>query len=203
MNTQCVIFDLGKVLIDFSVDKACRQIADLAQCAPADVRAFLFDTGLEYRFEAGEFTFDELHQQFELKMQQQIDKDQLAYASADIFSAIPESLELLRSLRATHAIPMILLSNTNSVHWEFITRTWEIQRMFDACILSFEVRAMKPDPKIYEHALRHAGIPPSQCFFTDDIPENIAGAKRLGIDAVLFQSAAQIRRELSQRGLQA
>jgi HAD superfamily hydrolase (TIGR01509 family) len=61
---------------------------------------------------------------------------------------------------------------------------------------------MKPQPEIYQAAIECAGCRPEECFYTDDIPEFIEAAKRLGIDAVQFESAAQLERELARRHIQ-
>jgi HAD superfamily hydrolase (TIGR01509 family) len=60
---------------------------------------------------------------------------------------------------------------------------------------------MKPSPAIYRKAIEVAKCAPNECFFTDDIAEYVEGAKRMGIDAVQFESAAQIREELRRRGV--
>jgi HAD superfamily hydrolase (TIGR01509 family) len=95
----------------------------------------------------------------------------------------------------------VLLSNTNRIHFEGILANYPLLRHFDRYVLSYEVGAMKPDTLIYEKAIKAAGCRPEECFFTDDIEEYVEGAKRMGIDAVQFQSAAQIREELSLRGV--
>ena len=60
---------------------------------------------------------------------------------------------------------------------------------------------MKPEPRIYEAAIARAQCAAEECFFTDDIPEYVTGARLAGIDAVQFHSAAQIERELLERGV--
>ena len=60
---------------------------------------------------------------------------------------------------------------------------------------------MKPSPVIYRKAIELAGCLPAQCFFTDDIEEYVEGARREGIDAVQFQSAAQLQQELARRNI--
>jgi len=60
---------------------------------------------------------------------------------------------------------------------------------------------MKPQPEIYRAALALAQCRPEECFFTDDIPEYVEGARRLGIDAVQFESGEQIERELRARAI--
>jgi putative hydrolase of the HAD superfamily len=60
---------------------------------------------------------------------------------------------------------------------------------------------MKPQPEIYRAAIDAAQCSPEECFFTDDIPEYVEGARQMGIDAVQFESREQIERELSARGI--
>ncbi len=96
---------------------------------------------------------------------------------------------------------LVLLSNTNAIHFEMIRANYPLLRHFDAFVLSYEVGAMKPSPVIYRKAVEAAGCRPEECFFTDDIAEYIEGAGKVGIDAVQFESSAQIERELRGRGV--
>jgi putative hydrolase of the HAD superfamily len=111
---------------------------------------------------------------------------------------IPETMvERIRAQRRT-----VLLSNTNHIHFSMLQQHYPILRHFDGYTLSHEVGAMKPDPRIYRHALALAQCEPEECFFTDDVAEYVEGAKRMGIDAVQFQSAEQIAAELRGRGIE-
>jgi HAD superfamily hydrolase (TIGR01509 family) len=60
---------------------------------------------------------------------------------------------------------------------------------------------MKPDSKIYLEAVAKSGQRPGDCFFVDDVPANVEGAKKCGIDAVLFEGADKLAFELKRRGL--
>jgi HAD superfamily hydrolase (TIGR01509 family) len=68
-------------------------------------------------------------------------------------------------------------------------------------VLSYEVKAMKPSPAIYREAIARAQCRPEECFYTDDIPAYVEGARREGIDAVQFESCAQLERDLAARGI--
>ena len=96
---------------------------------------------------------------------------------------------------------LLPLSNTNAIHFEMIRKNYPLLRHFHDLILSYEVKAMKPRPEIYQAAVARAGCRPEECFYTDDIAAYVEGAKRLGIDAVQFQSAGQLQEELSARGI--
>ena len=60
---------------------------------------------------------------------------------------------------------------------------------------------MKPDARIYQAAVERAGCRPEECFYTDDILENVEGGLREGLDAVVFQSREQIEQEMNKRGI--
>ena len=202
---RVIIFDLGKVIVDFSVEKACSQIAKAASegVSAGVVHSFLFEDGLEYRFEAGEFNFAHLHQLFERRFACSINASDLKLAAADIFTPITPTIEILKCLREKYSneIPMVLLSNTNEVHWEFIEKNWSISKFFDHTVLSFEVKSLKPDEKIYRAVLEKTGADARHCFFVDDIQANIDGAIHLGFDAALFNGPDSLRRALIARGL--
>jgi putative hydrolase of the HAD superfamily len=68
---------------------------------------------------------------------------------------------------------------------------------FDHLIFSAEVRAVKPEPAIYEHCLATLGVRPPETLFVDDREENVAAARALGIVSFHFRSARELRRDLA------
>jgi putative hydrolase of the HAD superfamily len=106
---------------------------------------------------------------------------------------------LLRELAAT--TKLLMLSNTNEIHFEFIRGRYPLVRHFHDFVLSYRVGAMKPDAAIYLDAVRRAGCEPGECFFVDDIEENVAAARQLGIDAETFRSANELEAQLRERGV--
>src|SRR5437762_7874862 len=96
------------------------------------------------------------------------------------------SEELVRALKPNY--PLILVSNTNEAHFEFIRSRYRIVDYFDHFVLSYEVGSLKPDRKIFEHAITTANCSPDSLFFIDDREENITAATQLGIHAHLFRS---------------
>jgi HAD superfamily hydrolase (TIGR01509 family) len=93
-----------------------------------------------------------------------------------------------------------LLSNINDRYTKLI-RDFGFYDPFDPCLLSCEIGWEKPDPRAYQLLLDALQIPASDLMFIDDKWENVEGAKKLGIDAIQFQSAEQVRQELKTRGL--
>ena len=72
---------------------------------------------------------------------------------------------------------------------------------FDDFVLSCHAGAMKPDAPIYEAALRVIHCDPADCFYTDDIPDYIAAARKYGLDAEVFTDTPALIRQLENRGI--
>jgi putative hydrolase of the HAD superfamily len=66
--------------------------------------------------------------------------------------------------------------------------------------LSAEVKLIKPEPAIYEHALQGLGVAAAEALFIDDREENVQAARNLGIRAIQFASVAGLRNELEEWG---
>jgi FMN phosphatase YigB (HAD superfamily) len=197
---QTVIFDLGKVIIPFDFSLGYRAMAELCAYSPEEIPKRIGATGLVPRFESGQVPPEQFVEQLCQILDVQLDYARFCEIWSCIFlpdPLIPESL--LEGLRRRYRL--LLLSNTNAIHFRMVRETYPLLRHFDDYVLSYEVGAMKPSPLIYAEAIARAQCAPGECFFTDDIPEYVAGAKLAGMDAVQFQSAAQIQAELLDRGI--
>jgi putative hydrolase of the HAD superfamily len=195
---KSVIFDLGRVIVPFDFRRGYARIAAHTGIHAADVPGLIRPTGLVERLETGQIEPREFVQQISAVLGLRCSYEEFCEIWSSIFlpeTLVPESL--LRAIAAKYRL--VLLSNTNAIHFEMIRERYSLLRHFHALVLSYQVGEMKPSPAIYARAVEAAGCLPEECFFTDDIPEYIEGARRFGIDAVQFQSAAQIEAELRKR----
>lgn len=68
---------------------------------------------------------------------------------------------------------------------EIYARAFEAGRgIFDEIVLSTQIGACKPDPRMYREILRRMGVRPEECVFVDDRACNLEGAERCGIRGV-------------------
>ncbi|HTS30649.1 MAG TPA: HAD family phosphatase [Bryobacteraceae bacterium] len=196
---KAIIFDLGKVLIHFDFRRGYRELEGLCPYPAEEIPKRLAGTGLVPRFETGLIEPRDFVEQISRVLDLRVDYQRFCEIWSGIFrhTLVPESI--LQGLAARYRL--LLMSNTNALHFEMIRRNYPLIRHFHDLILSYEVKAMKPSPEIYQAAVARAACRPEECFFTDDIPEYVEAARRLGIDAVQFQSAGQLEEELKQRGI--
>jgi HAD superfamily hydrolase (TIGR01509 family) len=205
MPTSFLYFDMGNVLLSFSHERMCRQMAEAAGVDAEAVRRALFDEAdgraWQWRFERGDFDADAAYEQFCSAIDRRPERERLQTAACDIFDEIPESVALVRRLAgAGHRLG--ILSNTNPLDWAHVSARFPfIRECFAVHALSFEARAMKPAAEVFAYACRRAGAPPAEVFFTDDKPENVEGALAAGLDAVLFTSAEALAKDLQRRAV--
>ena len=197
---KTIIFDLGRVIVPFDFKRAYTKLAPLCKYSPEEIPARLRTNDLVNRFECGQVEPEAFVKEFSTALEFEAAYDQFCEIWSSIF--LPETLvpdEMLAALKARYRL--LLLSNTNAIHFQMIENAYPILRHFDHYVLSYKVGAMKPSPLIYAEAIRNAHCEPHECFFTDDIPDYVEGARLAGIDAVQFQNADQIARELRNRGV--
>jgi glucose-1-phosphatase len=197
---KAIIFDLGRVIVPFDFRRGYARLEVLCGIAAADIPGRIGATDLVQRFECGRIAPEDFVREIAAQLEMTISHAEFSEIWNSIF--LPETLipeDLLRALAERYRL--VLLSNTNYIHFEGIRVNYPLLRHFHAYILSYEVGAMKPAPEIYRRAITAAGCRPEECFFTDDILEYVEGARREGIDAVQFQSSAQIEEELRRRGV--
>ncbi len=195
---KAVIFDLGRVIVPFDFRRGYDRISALTGIPATEIPARIRPSGLVERLESGQIAPREFVRQISELLNLHCSYEEFCDIWSSIF--LPHTLiseDLLRGIAANYRL--VLLSNTNQIHFDMIRAAYPLLKHFHALVLSHEVGAMKPSPAIYQKAVEAAGCLPGECFFTDDIPEYVEGARRYGIDAVQFQSAEQIERELRQR----
>ena len=197
---KAIIFDLGRVLVHFDFRRGYQSLEGLCPYPAAEIPKRVASTGLVQAFETGLVEPRDFVEQFSQLLDLKMDYDGFCEIWSSIFTdvLVPESL--LQALAARYRL--VLLSNTNAIHFEMLRVAYPMLRHFHELVLSYEVKALKPDPAIFRHAVERAGCRPDECFYTDDIAEYVEAARRVGIDAVQFQSAVQIEGELRARGIE-
>jgi putative hydrolase of the HAD superfamily len=104
-------------------------------------------------------------------------------------------IALMASLRA-EGYKMALLTN-NVREWESRWRAMApIDDIFELVIDSAFVGMRKPEPAIYELTLARLGVPADECLFVDDLEDNCAGARAVGMNVVRYVDAGQAAAEI-------
>jgi len=193
---KAVIFDLGRVLVDVKFRKESLRFFGLPP-ELTDMKLILdnaFKNELFRRFNMGQLTPHEFYRAFCAEHGLEVSFDQFREIWCSVFAPMPEMEKLFYQVQARYRVG--LLSDTDPIHWEYCRQHFPFLQTIPRPTLSFEIGALKPDPQCYITAAKNVDCRPEECLFIDDRPQNVEGAQKTGMQAVLFEGAAVLRRTL-------
>src|SRR5260221_6518690 len=197
---KAVVFDLGKVLVDFDYGIAAGRIAPLGRLLPDQVRSFIDQSPLLYQFETGLMTLPQFFSRICAETGFGGTLDEFTAFFGDIFTPIPEMVELHRGLHEA-GLPTYIFSNTNEIAVGHIRRRFPFFADFSGYILSYRHQAMKPDARLYEAVERESRLQGADLLFLDDRPENIETGRKRGWQVILHEKPARTLEAVQAAGL--
>lgn len=192
---KAIIFDYGNVIQKVNDDIFLNKIVKKSDKNYDYTINFIFASGLHNRFELGKIQpqefFSTIKKELNLKMPQ---AEFFRTYNSKLFQKIETTINLIKKLKKLYKIA--LLSNTNKINFEYISKTFEVSPLFDVITLSFEVGSLKPDKKIYLDSLNKLNLKPSECVYIDDIKEYSDAASKIGIHGIHYTSYKNLIKEL-------
>lgn len=192
---ECVVFDLGKVLLDFDYSRAAKSLAARSTASSDEIKRLLNQSPLLFRYETGLMSKQEFYEAVRTATGFRGNLAEFGHLFGDIFDAMPEMIELHREVRK-RGIPTYIFSNTNELAVTHIREHFPFFGDFDAYIFSYEHGAMKPDGKLYEVVEQKSGQHGEKIIYIDDRPENIAAGAVRGWQVVLQETPVKTRAAL-------
>jgi HAD superfamily hydrolase (TIGR01509 family) len=193
-----VLFDLGGVLVEVSSVESLQSLLT-AHLDKAEIRKRLVASPLLRQFEVGALEPTDFAKQF-------VNEWDLHISPADFLvefrywsrALLPGAREVLASLRPRYRLAA--LSNSNQVHWERNTEVLGVTALFDAAFSSHQLGCHKPEPAIYQEALRRLGVSADRVAFFDDFLPNVEGARNEGIAAFHVEGVEELTHSLREHG---
>jgi glucose-1-phosphatase len=184
-NISTLIFDFGGVLIDLDMNQS---ILNFKKLGVENVENYLSNfgqSGFFMQLEKGEISAEEFRSEIRKMTTNTITDKEIDDAWNAFLVRIPsEKLDIVYQLRKKFRV--IMLSNTNAIHFPYAERTFfsyknrSIDEYFDKCYRSYDMKMAKPDAEIFEAILSQEQVAPNQCLLLDDGPKNIEQAQKLG-----------------------
>ena len=195
-----IVFDLGKVLVDFDYSIAGRKIASKSKSLAADVSRFISQSPLLFKYETGLISRQQFYDQICLATGYSGRIEEFAEFFADIFTPIEPMVQLQADLRS-RGFPTYIFSNTNDLAITHIRRNFPFFSNFDGYILSYEHGAMKPDAALYEVVERSSGAKGGEILYLDDRAENVEAGAARGWSVILQESPEKSIAAIQKLGL--
>ncbi len=195
---KTVFFDLGNVLLLFDHQKMYQQIADFCRM-DSDLILQSIQNHVD-AYERGSIDSRTIHLKLCQLTGKHLEFTGLMTAMSDIFTLNEGMVSLVKELKSKQ-VALFILSNTYEAHFNFAYMHYPLLHLFNGYVLSYEVKARKPEKEIFNAALSIAKCSKEESFYTDDIPEYIEAARALNIDAELFINPTILTEQLTARGI--
>ena len=188
-----IILDMGNVLLEWNKDKILRGVVKTEKDYMILDKA-IFQSGLWERLDLGTLTREELV----LKVVSMIGSiyqekvQEVVWNWPSYIEIYTEVFPLLVRLKEKgHRI--FVLSNTSPVFYELLEEQLSpLNEILDGFVLSCDIKAIKPDPKMFEEILHKYQLDPANCVFLDDIADNTKMAESLGIRAYQVKQRSDV-----------
>jgi len=140
---KAVVFDLGKVLLDFDFEIAFQRLLPQVSLSLAELHSLLNQSPLLFEYETGALSTTAFFARFQAASGYMGSLEEFGTAFGDIFREIRPMIALQAMLRE-RGLPTYICSNTNELTVRHIRRHYPFFRRFDGYVLSYEHGAMKP-----------------------------------------------------------
>lgn len=196
---EAIVFDLGGVLVDLDIDASCQVFYKLGY--PKDQKPVdpYKQDGIFLKLEEGLVSPEDYYTDIRSQIAGNVSDEQIARALYVMVTGIPEyKLDMLLELRKK-GYKIFMLSNTNVVMFEYIKNTMftkqglTVDSYFDKLYLSYEMKTVKPDRKIFDLMVADCKIQPEDILFIDDGRANISTALSLGFETYLASAGEDCR----------
>jgi epoxide hydrolase-like predicted phosphatase len=199
MKVKAIIFDLGGVIIDLDFSNFYNKIITQSPLNKPQTPMMLEFFRQSDMYHQGNMSDDEFYQlACDILQVCMLDQSDFFNAFNSIISGYnPNVVEILKNIKESNRYKLIALSNVNSSHWDYILKKeWKFIDWFDELILSHETHLIKPNPKVFEYAIKKAGCKPKQIIYIDDGLNNIRSAKELGLLSIKYTNLEELTEKL-------
>lgn len=198
---KLVLFDMDDVLCRYDWHGRVMALSRSSRRSFADVEAAIWTSGFEDSADAGRIDAATYLEGFASRLGIPFTREDWTANRRAAMTPWPDMLALAQAISAHVAIA--ILTNNGHLTAERIDALFpDLRPVFgERIFVSAAFGAQKPDPSIYAKALARLGFEPHETLFTDDKPENVAGAIKAGLHGHVHAGPEALRARLAQLGL--
>ncbi|SCM76658.1 Hydrolase [uncultured Pleomorphomonas sp.] len=200
---RLALFDMDDVVYAYTRADRIAHLAAVTGLEPAFINDRVWSEGLEAAADGGAFPTPELYiGSWRDRLGYPLAVEDWVEARRRGMRLIPGTLAVIERLIAAGTVVGVLTNNGPLVHVYRERLAPELARLVgDRFLVSASFSTMKPDPQVFHRALDRLGFSPEESFFTDDMPENVEGARAAGLSGSVFTTPAALEADLAAHGL--
>ena len=198
---KTIFCDLGNVIVFFDNHKIAEGLAKFSNKDESYIYKFFLESIARKGFDKGNISPTQFFMDFKNNLNLKIDFNRFKKMWCSCFLGLNKDMEkLLKKLKKNYKL--VLLSNTDTIHFTYIKNKYKLLNIFDDYVLSYKLGYKKPKPLIYQYALKKTNVLPNETLYIDDILEFVKAAKFLGIKSVQYTTFEKLETDLKQMNLE-
>lgn len=191
---KTLIFDLGNVIVNVDENKCFQKLAMDGNKTVSYIKNYHEKSASRKAFERGEISPRQFYHKMAADLNLKMGFDEFKNAWCGIFTLNKNVERFIKNVKKD--FKLVLLSNTDVLHFEYIKTKFGIVNDFDGHVLSYKVGYRKPNPLIFLNALKKAKAIPFNCAYIDDIPQFVCVARLLGIKSFQYRTFERLVNDL-------
>ncbi|MCM8830885.1 MAG: hydrogenase maturation protease [Candidatus Omnitrophica bacterium] len=179
------------MLFDFDYNIALEKIKSKLATPITEIIEAFFKRDFTLDYEMGLLTDYDFYEKFKTNFAPTLTYQEFVDAWCDIFIPNNKIIDLVERLHYIHKV--VLISNINRLHFEFLYKKYsKVFSFFSDLILSYKLKSIKPQKKIYEELQKSLNVPFNEIIYIDDRVDLISSAKQLGLICIQFKNYEQL-----------
>lgn len=191
-----IIFDLGNTLVFFDYCYFYDGVARLEKNVYArKLRKYFVDNEFDIKIGSNKLNIKQAFKLLKKKFNLKISYANFYYLYCDIFWENTQMKNFLENKLVDSDYRLFMLSNVDASHINFINNNFPYVKNIKKRVLSYKVKTVKPEAKIYKHILEKHNLIPKECLFIDDLKANTEAARTFGINTIHYTSHKRFIKE--------
>ncbi|HEY1469252.1 MAG TPA: HAD family phosphatase [Candidatus Acidoferrum sp.] len=199
---RTIIFDIGRVLVRVDIARAKAGLAKGLSISPEELWSAIEKDPRWGDWQEGRMSPRDWYLNLSSRFGMPLDFEQFTAVWNSTLDPAPIlPVQLFESLSKHYRLG--LLSNTDPIHVAQLESTYDFFRFFPSAVRTYScsVGCSKPNPLIYQAALKACKSRAQEAVYIDDILDYVEAARRLGMSGIRFQSPEQLRTDLQALGI--
>lgn len=195
-----MIFDIGRVIVRMNVNRGLAALSANTDLSGEQIWSAVQADPNWRDWQEGRIEPRAWHERLDRRLGFDLTFEQFCMAWNSVIEPEPILSERFFAQLASR-YRLALLSNTDPIHVAHLEANFDFPRHFASRVYSCTAGASKPDPVIYGRAICETGVPPERILYVDDVPSYVEAGRRVGLQAILFESAEELFRAFRQRSI--
>ncbi|MBL7128788.1 MAG: HAD-IA family hydrolase [Ignavibacteria bacterium] len=178
-----IIFDIGNTLVYFDHNIFFDGVARIEKTFNVNsFRDYIKSNKLGQKLASSKITHRKVYNLLKKEFDIKTSYSDFIHIHNDIFWENTNMKDFLSKISNDKRFELFMLSNTDSEHMKFLNKNFSYINVIKRRVLSFEVKMLKPDRRIFQYTIKKYKLLPKETLFIDDLKENVLSADNLGIN---------------------